>query len=110
MRDHHTVVRQREIDDNDDNEAISITSSRLPVLRPKDILPSAMPDILPPSPILDQPQRLFTARRIHRWKSPALMLTFFVVGLTMSLAHCMFYLKLRGKVVGDSDSQEEKLR
>jgi hypothetical protein len=38
------------------------------------------------------------------------MISFFVVGFALSLAHCIFYPKLKGKVVGNSSSQEEKLR
>jgi hypothetical protein len=38
------------------------------------------------------------------------MLGFFALGLAFSLAHCIFYPKLKGNIVGNSDSQEEKLR
>ncbi|OCK93566.1 uncharacterized protein K441DRAFT_564791 [Cenococcum geophilum 1.58] len=62
-------------------------------------------------PLLSPKQeRLFTKRHIHRWKSPLLMSSFFVIGLAMSLAHCIFYPALKKKIVGDSSSQEEKLR
>lgn len=54
--------------------------------------------------------RLFKSRYIHRWKSPLLMFLFFVIGLTMSFAHCIFYPALEGKIVGGSSSQEERLR
>ncbi|KAF2177452.1 hypothetical protein K469DRAFT_755105 [Zopfia rhizophila CBS 207.26] len=56
-----------------------------------------------------EPQQTWSKRRVHRWKSPLLMLMFFTIGLAMSIAHCIFYLKLRGTVVGDFSSQEEKI-
>lgn len=49
-------------------------------------------------------------RRIHRWKSPILMLTFFLTGLGMSAAHCGFYSGLNGNIVGDSYDQERNIR
>ncbi|KAF2876075.1 hypothetical protein BDV95DRAFT_482729 [Massariosphaeria phaeospora] len=49
-------------------------------------------------------------RRIHRWKSPLLIATFFSIGFAMILAHCVLYAKLSGRIVGDSASQEEKIR
>jgi hypothetical protein len=49
-------------------------------------------------------------RRIHTWKSPLLMVVFFLVGLAMSVAHCVFYPKLKGQIVGKADQQEEKIR
>ncbi|KAK7192632.1 hypothetical protein PSPO01_01340 [Paraphaeosphaeria sporulosa] len=55
-------------------------------------------------------QQGWPERRIHRWKSPIMMVVFFLVGLAMSLAHCIFYPSLKGKVVGNSDAQEEKIR
>lgn len=47
---------------------------------------------------------------IHKWKSPVLMALFFGLGATVSIAHCVFYAKLNGRIVGDSSKQEEKLR
>ncbi|KAF2270247.1 hypothetical protein CC78DRAFT_599658 [Lojkania enalia] len=38
------------------------------------------------------------------------MIIFFLIGLAMSLAHCIFYPKLRNVIVGDPSAQEEKLR
>lgn len=38
------------------------------------------------------------------------MTIFFIVGLAMSLAHCIFYPRLSGKIVGNPDAQEEKIR
>lgn len=49
-------------------------------------------------------------RHIHRWKSPLLMVVFFLIGLAMSLAHCIFYPSLRDQLVGNPDAQEEKIR
>jgi hypothetical protein len=48
--------------------------------------------------------------RIHRWKSPLVMLTFFVIGLGMSIGHCIFYSSLDGIIVGDSYNQERNIR
>jgi len=50
------------------------------------------------------------ARRIHTWKTPLLMVLFFLVGLAMSMAHCVFYPKHKDQVVGKADQQEEKIR
>jgi thiol:disulfide interchange protein len=52
----------------------------------------------------------WTKRRINKWRSPSLMVLFFLLGLSISIAHCVFYPKLRGKLVGDSNQQEEKIR
>lgn len=49
-------------------------------------------------------------RRIHAWRSPLLMVLFLLVGLAMSVAHCVFYPKLKGQIVGKADQQEEKIR
>lgn len=54
--------------------------------------------------------RGWSKRRVHRWRSPVLMVCFYLLGLSMSIAHCVFYPKLRGRVVGNSDNQEEKIR
>jgi hypothetical protein len=32
------------------------------------------------------------------------------LGLTASIAHCVFYLKLHGKLVGNSSQQEDKTK
>ena len=52
----------------------------------------------------------WTKRRIHKWRAPLLMVIFFLLGFSMSVAHCVFYPKLHGKVVGNSSRQEEKIR
>lgn len=51
-----------------------------------------------------------TKPHIHKWKSPLLMLLFFALGATVSVAHCVFYARLEDRIVGDSSQQEEKLR
>ena len=53
---------------------------------------------------------LWKPRRVHQWKSPLLMLTFFVIGLCMSIGHCTFYPMLDGVIVGDSQNQERNIR
>jgi hypothetical protein len=55
-------------------------------------------------------QQPWSKRHIHKWKSPLLNVGFFIFGFAMSLAHCVFYPKLKDRVVGDSSAQEEKLR
>lgn len=45
-------------------------------------------------------------RRFHQWKSPLLMLMFFVIGLSMGFAHCTFYASHSGHIVGSSSDQE----
>jgi hypothetical protein len=56
------------------------------------------------------PQLGWRKRQIPRWKSPLLMVLFFIIGLAMSLGHCVFYPKLSGKLVGGSSDQEENIR
>jgi hypothetical protein len=56
------------------------------------------------------PQLGWRKRQIPRWKSPLLMILFFIIGLAMSLGHCIFYPKLSGKLVGGSSDQEENIR
>jgi thiol:disulfide interchange protein len=73
--------------------------------------PAASPNITPlverrGSRIIQE----WTKRRINKWRSPSLMVLFFLLGLSISIAHCVFYPKLRGKLVGDSNQQEEKIR
>ncbi|ROV98334.1 hypothetical protein VMCG_07140 [Cytospora schulzeri] len=43
-------------------------------------------------------------------KSPMFMVVFFVIGLSLSIAHCAFYRGLDGKIVGSPYSQEQNLR
>ncbi|KAF2471142.1 uncharacterized protein BDR25DRAFT_223485 [Lindgomyces ingoldianus] len=64
----------------------------------------------PTLPAAEGPQPEWIKRRIHRWKSPLLMVVFYIIGLAMSLAHCIFYPKLKGVIVGNPDSQEGKIR
>lgn len=56
------------------------------------------------------PQLGWRKRQIPPWKSPLLMILFFIIGLAMSLGHCIFYPKLSGKIVGDSSDQEGNIR
>jgi thiol:disulfide interchange protein len=53
---------------------------------------------------------LWKPRRVRQWKSPLVMLTFFVIGLGMSIGHCVFYSNLDGIIVGDSHNQERNIR
>lgn len=106
------VVEEEEIGrDEKGSVPFSPTASNAasPNLQPGLVTPATTANLPPLSPKLSQ-QRLFTKRYIHRWKSPLLMLGFFIIGVAMSLAHCIFYPKLKGRIVGNSDSQEEKLR
>lgn len=105
----NVTIGQVEISQDESSASISLTASNI-----------ALPDLQPgagPSKtsrefplLLPEQERLFTKRHIHRWKSPLLMLSFFVIGLAMSIAHCIFYPALKTKIVGGSSSQEEKLR
>lgn len=52
----------------------------------------------------------WSKREFHKWLPPFYLALFFLLGLSMSIAHCVFYPKLRGNLVGDSYQQEEKLR
>lgn len=49
-------------------------------------------------------------RQIRQWKSPILMLIFYIIGLAMSIGHCIFYPLLDGVIVGDSSDQERNIR
>ncbi|KAH6622199.1 hypothetical protein C7974DRAFT_377797 [Boeremia exigua] len=65
------------------------------------------------TPLLEQHETytsVWNRRYIHKWRSPFLMVLFFVLGAAVSIAHCVFYPKLNGKIVGDSYQQEEKIR
>lgn len=46
----------------------------------------------------------------HNWKSPILMVIFLLIGVGLSVGHCVFYPSLNGQLVGGSSRQEEKLR
>jgi hypothetical protein len=49
-------------------------------------------------------------RRYRKWQSPVLMVLFFVIGLSLSLAHCLFYSSLDAEIVGSPAQQENNLR
>jgi hypothetical protein len=49
-------------------------------------------------------------RRHHKWKSPLLMLVFYICGLGMSIGHCTFYAKLNNSIVGGPHQQGTNLR
>jgi hypothetical protein len=49
-------------------------------------------------------------RQYRKWESPVLMVLFFVLGLGLSLAHCLFYSSLDGDIVGSPAQQENNLR
>jgi len=51
-----------------------------------------------------------TSGDVARWKSPILLTVFFLIGLALSLAHCLFYYKLDAKIVGSASQQENNLR
>jgi len=48
--------------------------------------------------------------RHRNWKSPILMLAFWLVGVACSFAHCIFYASLGGTIVGAPWQQETNLR
>jgi hypothetical protein len=48
--------------------------------------------------------------RIRHWKSPLVMLIFYAIGVGMSIAHCVFYPGLDGKIVADAYNQERNIR
>lgn len=89
-------------------DSTSISPSISSYLQPRTTVDQHFATDPPASPGLTQ--RLFKKRHVHKWKSPLLMVGFFTLGLAFSLAHCIFYPKLKDNVVGNSDSQEEKLR
>lgn len=69
------------------------------------------PTIVPQSGSRDPDDtQVWPKRHIHKWKSPLLMVLFFTLGAAVSVAHCVFYPKLNGRIVGDSNQQEEKIR
>lgn len=49
-------------------------------------------------------------RRYHKWKSPLLMLVFYLCGLGMSIGHCAFYASLNNSIVGGPRQQGTNLR
>lgn len=53
---------------------------------------------------------LWRPRAYNHWKAPILMLLFYSIGLALSLAHCVIYRDLDGKIVGSSYDQEQNLR
>lgn len=54
--------------------------------------------------------RIWTPREYNHWKSPVLMVLLYITGLVLSVAHCVFYKNLDGKIVGSSYDQEQNLR
>lgn len=69
--------------------------------------PAILPKVVDHGP---QTVQGWSKREFHKWQPPFYMTVFFLIGLSMSIAHCVFYPKLRGKLVGDSYQQEEKIR
>lgn len=61
-------------------------------------------------PTTGDPPAEWPRRKIWRWKAPLSMMTFFIIGFALSLAHCIYYPKLSGMIVGNPDSQEAKIR
>lgn len=53
---------------------------------------------------------LWKPRVYNHWKSPILMVFFYSIGFTLSIAHCVIYRSLDGKIVGSSYDQEQNLR
>lgn len=49
-------------------------------------------------------------RQYHKWKSPLLMLVFYICGLGMSFGHCTFYAGLNNSIVGGPHQQGINLR
>jgi hypothetical protein len=49
-------------------------------------------------------------RQYHKWKSPLLMLVFYICGLGMSVSHCALYVGLNNSIVGGSHQQGTNLR
>jgi hypothetical protein len=49
-------------------------------------------------------------RRVRPWKSPLVMLICYLVGLCMSISHCVFYPKLDARIVRDAYIQERNIR
>jgi hypothetical protein len=49
-------------------------------------------------------------RQYHKWKSPLLMLVFYLCGLGMSIGHCAFYASLDNSIVGSPYQQGTNLR
>lgn len=77
---------------------------------PHTVSAESSPTIKPPSASHDQNAQIWPRRRIQSWRSPLLMVLFFALGAAVSIAHCLFYPLLNGKIVGNSDQQEEKIR
>lgn len=53
---------------------------------------------------------LWKSRSIKKWKAPVVMVSFLLLGLALSIAHCIVYSSLNGNIVGSSANQEENLR
>jgi len=54
--------------------------------------------------------KMWIPREYHKWKSPLLMFTFYLIGLGISIGHCAFYPSLKDKIVGSSRKQESNIR
>ena len=59
---------------------------------------------------VDRFPRLFDSGQPFRYKIPLLTVLYFLIGLGMAIAHCIFYPGLKGMVVGTPVRQETKIR
>ncbi|KAK0737326.1 hypothetical protein B0T21DRAFT_364903 [Apiosordaria backusii] len=57
-----------------------------------------------------EPRKSWKPRKFHKWESPLLMISFFVLGLVFSISHCVLYASLDGAIVGSAAHQESNLR
>jgi hypothetical protein len=55
-------------------------------------------------------QEMRMPRRYHKWKSPLLTIAFFILGLGISIGHCVFYSLLNNTIVPSPVQQENNLR
>lgn len=90
-------------------ESPILAPSPHPPLSPSSEMPSSRGAALSRcSPPVATPSRGW---QIHQsWKSPILMIVFLLIGVGLSVGHCVFYPSLNGQLVGNSSRQEEKLR
>lgn len=103
-----TVLEERR-SDSGSSDFRNAPQSIPPSTPQRDSVQSA-PTILPSIEQHDVEMPVWNKRQIHRWRSPFLMVLFFMLGAAVSVAHCVLYSLLNGKIVGNSDQQEEKLR
>jgi hypothetical protein len=73
------------------------------------VIPSPVENA-PASPLPREVRRIFKPREYHHWESPFLMGLFLFLGLGISMAHCGFYARLEGTIVGSPAEQENNLR